>query len=384
MSASRMSRIRGRSTDSRSSTSRCASAASVTAWTCSIRVRARRSASKSRACSIATAARSAASWSSSTSALDERPRRQRADVEDADHVACDEQRHAEHRLDPLLAQDRVEHVGVVDVVEDHRLSSRPRRGRRSRRRRGSGRRPRPPPRSRRPRARRARSSPRRAAARRTCRAPRICRIRGSSTESSSSTSRCASAASVTACTCSIRSRALCSASKRRAWSIAIAARSAASCNSSTSAGVNSLGVSDPTWSDAEHLSRHEQRDAEHRLDPFPAQDRVEHVRVVDVVDDHGLLQGGDATGEPASDRDAHADLDLLLDPDGRATRPARSCPGRAAAPRRCRPRAARGSARGARRGDRRDEGARARRRSAPGVAAAAPSVAKARSCTATL
>ena len=68
---------------------------------------------------------------------------------------------------------------------------------------------------------------------------------------------------------------------------------------------------------AEHLSRHEQRDAEHRLDPFPAQDRVEHVRVADVVDDHGLLQGGDATGEPAPDRDAHAGLDLLLDPDGR-------------------------------------------------------------------
>ena len=39
--------------------------------------------------------------------------------------------------------------------------------------------------------------------------------------------------------------------------------------------------------------------------------------MADVVDDHGLLQGGDATGEPAPDRDAHAGLDLLLDPDGR-------------------------------------------------------------------
>ena len=45
---------------------------------------------------------------------------QRADVEHADHPAGDEQRHAHHRLDPLLPQDRVQHLGRIDVVEHHR------------------------------------------------------------------------------------------------------------------------------------------------------------------------------------------------------------------------------------------------------------------------
>ena len=52
----------------------------------------------------------------------ETPVRQRADVEDADHLVADQQRHAEHRLDAFLAQDRVQDVGVVDVVEDHRAA----------------------------------------------------------------------------------------------------------------------------------------------------------------------------------------------------------------------------------------------------------------------
>ena len=46
--------------------------------------------------------------------------RERADVDDPDHVAVDEQRHAQERLDALLAQDRVEDVAVVDVRDDHR------------------------------------------------------------------------------------------------------------------------------------------------------------------------------------------------------------------------------------------------------------------------
>ena len=46
--------------------------------------------------------------------------RQRPDVDDAEHpIACIE-RHAEERLDPLLAQDRVQHVGVVDVLDHDR------------------------------------------------------------------------------------------------------------------------------------------------------------------------------------------------------------------------------------------------------------------------
>jgi hypothetical protein len=47
-------------------------------------------------------------------------RPQRADVEDADRLPADEQRHAQERLDPLLAQDRVEDVRVVDVAENDR------------------------------------------------------------------------------------------------------------------------------------------------------------------------------------------------------------------------------------------------------------------------
>ena len=51
----------------------------------------------------------------------ERARDERADVEHADHARRrTSERHAEQRLDPLLAQDRVEDVGVVDVGEDHR------------------------------------------------------------------------------------------------------------------------------------------------------------------------------------------------------------------------------------------------------------------------
>src|SRR5205823_11979701 len=49
---------------------------------------------------------------------------QRADMENADRGAVDDQRDAEHRLDPLLPQKRIEDVGVVDVVEDHRTALR--------------------------------------------------------------------------------------------------------------------------------------------------------------------------------------------------------------------------------------------------------------------
>jgi len=49
---------------------------------------------------------------------------QRADVQDAEDVAADEERHPQERLDSLLTQDRVEHVGVVDVLNDHRMSVR--------------------------------------------------------------------------------------------------------------------------------------------------------------------------------------------------------------------------------------------------------------------
>ena len=47
--------------------------------------------------------------------LRELARSEAADVQHADRHALDEQRHAEQGLDALLAQHRIEHVGVVDV-----------------------------------------------------------------------------------------------------------------------------------------------------------------------------------------------------------------------------------------------------------------------------
>ena len=102
-----------------------------------------------------------------------------------------------------------------------------------------------------------------------------------------------------------------------ARSIAIATRSATSCSSSRSSRVNRRWTSVPTWITPITSPCDEQRHAEHRLDPLLAQDRIEHVRVVDVVEDHRLPLGGDPPGEAAADRDANALLDLFLDPDRR-------------------------------------------------------------------
>src|SRR4051794_15781377 len=65
--------------------------------------------------------------------------------------------------------------------------------------------------------------------------------------------------------------------------------------------------------DAEHAALDEERDAEHRADALLAQDRVQDVRVVDVRDVDRPALRGDAPGEPAADGDADALLDLLLD-----------------------------------------------------------------------
>ena len=69
--------------------------------------------------------------------------------------------------------------------------------------------------------------------------------------------------------------------------------------------------------DAAHLTLDDERDAEHRLDPLLPQDRVEDVRVVDVVEDHRPLLGGNPSREAAADRDADALLHLFLDPERR-------------------------------------------------------------------
>ena len=83
---------------------------------------ARRRCSDSWACSIASAARSAACWSRIAVLVGEMARGERADVQHAEHAALDEQRDAEHRADALLAQDRVGDVRVVDVVDDDRAA----------------------------------------------------------------------------------------------------------------------------------------------------------------------------------------------------------------------------------------------------------------------
>jgi hypothetical protein len=70
----------------------------------------------------------------------------------------------------------------------------------------------------------------------------------------------------------------------------------------------------PDMEHPEHLPRGEQRDAEHRFDAFRAQERVQHVRVVDVIEDDGPPVCGHASRKPAAERDANALLDLFFDP----------------------------------------------------------------------
>ena len=87
---------------------------------------------------------------------------------------------------------------------------------------------------------------------------------------------------------------------------------------STSSGVKARGESVPTGSTPEHPVREDERHSEEALDPFLAEDRVEVVGVVDVVEHDRTALGGDAAREPCSERDADALLHLLLEPDRRA------------------------------------------------------------------
>ena len=100
---------------------------------------------------------------------------------------------------------------------------------------------------------------------------------------------------------------------RRACSIAIAARSAASWSRPRSWSEKCRGDERADVQHADHAPLDEQRHAQQRADALLAQDRVEDVRVVDVLDRHGSALGGDPPGEAAPDRDPHAGLDLLLD-----------------------------------------------------------------------
>ena len=69
---------------------------------------------------------------------------------------------------------------------------------------------------------------------------------------------------------------------------------------------------------ADHLIADKERHAEQRLDSLLAQDRVEHVRVINVVENHRRPASRDPTGEAAPDRDPHTLLHLLFDPHRRA------------------------------------------------------------------
>jgi hypothetical protein len=70
--------------------------------------------------------------------------------------------------------------------------------------------------------------------------------------------------------------------------------------------------------DTEDLLVHDERYAEHRLDPLVQEDRIEQVRVVDAVEDDGAALRGDPTRKAASDRDTNGLLHFFLDSDGRS------------------------------------------------------------------
>jgi hypothetical protein len=75
----------------------------------------------------------------------------------------------------------------------------------------------------------------------------------------------------------------------------------------------------PHVENAEDPATDEQRHAEHRLDSLRVQNRIEHVGVIEVIEDYRPLVGGDAARKAEADGDADALLDLLFDPD-RCTR----------------------------------------------------------------
>jgi hypothetical protein len=70
--------------------------------------------------------------------------------------------------------------------------------------------------------------------------------------------------------------------------------------------------------DAERAPAGHQRHAEHRLDPLLAQQWIEDVGVIDVIEDHRFPLGSDPTGETTTDRDTNTTLDLFLDSDSSA------------------------------------------------------------------
>ena len=65
---------------------------------------------------------------------------------------------------------------------------------------------------------------------------------------------------------------------------------------------------------ADHPAASDQRYAYQGADPLRQQDRVQHGGVVNTIEDHRLVPGGDPPSEPPADRDPHALAHLLLQP----------------------------------------------------------------------
>ena len=242
---------------------------------------------------------------------------QRADVEHADHLIADEQRHAEQRLDPLLAQDRVEHVRVIDVVENHRRPA-------SRHPTGEAATDRDPhtslhllfdP------HRRARDELVRLLVQQQHRARVRVEDRADARQQDLEqfvelevgerhVHHRLDVLDPLAGT-PLRLEGPCMVDRERCpvgreleeLDVVVA-----ECAVLQHADVEH----------ADHLTADEQRHAEQRLDPLLAQDRVEHVRVIDVVENHRCPASRHPTGEAAPDRDPHTSLHLLFDPHRRA------------------------------------------------------------------
>ena len=69
--------------------------------------------------------------------------------------------------------------------------------------------------------------------------------------------------------------------------------------------------------DSHHSPPSDQRGAEQRLDSSFAQEGVENVGMIDVVQSHGAALGRDASSESLADGDVNSALDLFLYPLGR-------------------------------------------------------------------
>jgi hypothetical protein len=238
---------------------------------------------------------------------------ERAYVDHTQRFAGDKQGHAEHRLDPLLAQDRVEHVGVIDVGEDHRLPV-------------------------------GRNATGEAQADRDAntpldlfldpdRGPRHQFVRALVEEKHGARVRVEDVADARKKHCEqfvelkVRERRI----RDRLHMLDLPSRQSLrlegscmlDCDRCTVGGeLQQLHIvliehsvhKRPDVENTEEAAADEQRHAKHRLDSLLTQNRVEHVRVIDILEHHRMPVRGDAPRKSTADRNPNPSLDLLLDP----------------------------------------------------------------------